>query len=707
MARHRSIPTDQISARYRALLELSTVTASEWDLKTVLHKTFLRLSKIIPFGVAAVLLLNEEPGMARLHVMEIAGAEEDLDFDIGTIPSLKGTDVGLAIEKQEAVFVRDAESELRKFPRLAARLKGKPIRCFYVFPISTSRRRLGALAVAMEKPRAFSSDELELMGCVASQVAMSMDRAIAFESAREYQRELVRERDRLKLLLEINNHVVARLEMNDFFRAASASIRRFFGNDVTGFWLLDEQSKRLNCAIIDFPPNLHVPTTFDIVEVTEQLMEKLRARTPMVETLADAERQFPPAISAVLRGESIVSFAHVPLVVPRGPIACMSLGSRRENAFLHEDLDLLTQVASQIALALDNALAYERLNVARNHLEDQRVYLESEFVAESGFEDIIGKSKALRAVLNQVHIVAPTDSTVIIHGETGTGKELIARAIHRLSSRSNNTFVRLNCAAIPSGLLESELFGHERGAFTGALTQKRGRFELAHHGSLFLDEVGDISTDLQPKLLRAIQEHEFERLGSTRTIQVDVRLIAATHKDLRKMIREETFREDLFYRLNVFPIEVPPLRERREDIPLLVQHFVASLCRRMQKSITSIPKPIMDALVGWDWPGNVRELENFIERAVILSPGDKLNAPLTELLSSNLGATPVLTFRDSERSAIIAALKATKGKISGKDGAAERLGLKRTTLLTKMRGLNISVERSHAATVKAPSDEHR
>jgi formate hydrogenlyase transcriptional activator len=541
----------------------------------------------------------------------------------------------------------------------------------------------------MAKSDAFSEDDVELMAWVASQLSLVLDRTLAFESAGEYQRELMRERDRLKLLIEINNHVVSRLEIDEFFRAASASIRQFFGNDFTGFWLLDEQSKRLNCAVLDFPSSRNA-ARFDIPVVTDQLMEQLRARTPVVETLADVERQFPLAISAPLRDESIISFTHVPLVAPRGPIAGMSLGSRRPNAFSQGDLDLLTQVASQIALALDNALAYERLNASRNHLEDQRVYLESEFVSESGFEDIIGKSAALRNVLDQVHIVAPTDSTVIIHGETGTGKELIARAIHRLSSRASNTFVRLNCAAIPSGLLESELFGHEKGAFTGALMQKRGRFELADQGSLFLDEVGDISIDLQPKLLRAIQEREFERLGSTRTIHVNVRLIAATHKDLRKMIREGAFREDLFYRLNVFPIEVPPLRDRREDIPILVQHFVARLCPRMRKSITSIPRETMDALMAWDWPGNVRELENFIERAVILTPGNRLSAPLAELTSSKVRLTPVLTFRDSERHAIITALKASKGKIAGKDGAAARLGLNRTTLLYKMRRLGIT-----------------
>ena len=411
----------------------------------------------------------------------------------------------------------------------------------------------------------------------------------------EHRSELLRDRDRLKLLLEINNYVVSRLEMNDVFRAASASIRRFFGHDATGFWLVDEQSKRLKSAVLDFPSSRNT-LAFDILDVPQQRMEKLRARMPVMETLADIERQFPPAVAARLRSESIISIVTLPLLGREGPIAQMSLGSRRPKAFAKEDIPILMQVANQIALALDNALAYERLNASRNHLEDQRLYLESEIVSESGFEDIIGKSKALRRVLAQIPIVAPTDSTVIIHGETGTGKELIARAIHRRSSRSSKTFVRLNCAAIPSGLLESELFGHEKGAFTGALTQRRGRFELADQGTLFLDEIGDISIDLQPKLLRAIQEKEFERLGSTRTMHVNVRLIAATHKDLRAMIRDGSFREDLFYRLNVFPIVVPPLRERREDIPLLVWYFVSRLCRRMQKSITTIPRETMTHL---------------------------------------------------------------------------------------------------------------
>jgi formate hydrogenlyase transcriptional activator len=323
--------------------------------------------------------------------------------------------------------------------------------------------------------------------------------------------------------------------------------------------------------------------------------------------------------------------------------------------------------------------------------EDDQIYFESEMDREDSFEGIVGRSRALQKVLEQVAIVAPTDSTVLLHGETGTGKELIARAIHNLSSRRDRTFVRMNCAAIPSGLLESELFGHEKGAFTGALMQRKGRFELADGGSLFLDEIGDISLELQPKLLRAVQEQEFERLGSARTIQVNVRMIAATHRDLPAMIADGKFRQDLFYRFNVFPIEIPALRERREDIPLLIQFFVSRLCRRMKKTIRFISRESMQALVNAPWPGNIRELENFVERCVILTQGDELNVPRTELQRSGTRmVAPASLFRDAERQVIIDALKNTSGRIAGKDGAAELLGLRRTTLQNKMRRLSIA-----------------
>jgi formate hydrogenlyase transcriptional activator len=342
------------------------------------------------------------------------------------------------------------------------------------------------------------------------------------------------------------------------------------------------------------------------------------------------------------------------------------------------------------SIAFTNPGDLSETNREAGTLDEQRIYLEPEIGRECRFEDIVGKSTALRNVLDQVAIVAPTGSTVLLHGETGTGKELIARAIHKGSPRRERTFVRLNCAAIPSGLVESELFGHEKGAFTGALMQKQGRFELADRGSLFLDEIGDIGLDLQPKLLRALQEQEFERLGSTKTVHVDVRLIAATHRDLETMIRNNQFREDLFYRLNVFPIEIPPLRERREDIPLLVNYFVAKASREMGKQIKTISSNAMQALTNYPWKGNVRELANYVERAVILSRGEELEIRTRELIAPSPQTTPISAFHQAERDVIVDALKAAAGRIAGRSGAAERLGLKRTTLQNKMRKLGIT-----------------
>jgi formate hydrogenlyase transcriptional activator len=444
-------------------------------------------------------------------------------------------------------------------------------------------------------------------------------------------------------------------------------------------------------VVLDFPDAKGLLAEVGSTDLTEMEYEKLRARRSDIWSVDDIER-LPTTIGDTLRAESITSVAVAPLATGSGPLGLLAIGSRKLDAFRQQDLDLLTQISIQISLALDNALAYGRLNASAARLEEERLYLESEIRAEHNFEDIVGKSAALRRVLDQIAIVAPTSSTVLLHGETGTGKELLARAIHNRSPRRERTFVRLNCAAIPSGLVESELFGHEKGAFTGALMQKRGRFELADRGTLFLDEIGDISLDLQPKLLRALQEREFERLGSTKTIRVDVRLIAATHRDLQGMIRNNQFREDLFYRLNVCPIEIPPLRERREDIPLLVHYFVLRLSRQMQKRIKSVPKQAMEALVNHDWPGNIRELENFIERCVIFTQGDELNVAHNQLkrtASRGAGSEPS-TFEQAERQVIVDALKAASGRISGKGGASERLGLKRTTLQNKMRKLNIA-----------------
>jgi formate hydrogenlyase transcriptional activator len=626
---------------------------------------------------------------------ELESIAFDRASDAPAIP--KGTKIPLTpacervLREQKPLYIPDIAQDMLQYPELVPFASSVGVRSAYAFPVSTSRKKYGFVVFIKVHGGEIPAEQLELMTSVASHVATALESALAIDRAEGYQRDLARERDGLRLLLEINNHLVSKLDINDLFRSASASIRAHFGSDFTAFWVIDKESKRLQGMMLDFPGTKGFLAETDTAELRDQDWEKLRGRRAEIWSGTDIE-ELPTRVTATLKAEGIAAVAAAPMVTGSGPLGLLAMGSRKAHHFGQHDLDLLSQISVQISLALDNALAYGRLDASAARLEVERLYLESEIRSEYNFEDIVGKSAALRKVLDQIAIVAPTDSTVLLHGETGTGKELVARALHSLSPRRSRTFVRLNCAAIPSGLVESELFGHEKGAFTGALMQKRGRFEIADHGTLFLDEIGDISLELQPKLLRALQEHEFERLGSTRTIHVDVRLIAATHRDLQAMIQEGEFREDLFYRLNVFPIEIPPLRERREDIPLLVHYFVAQLSRRMQKRIASIPKAAMDTLANAPWPGNIRELENFIERCVILSSDDQLTVPLDELARSATGrkSSPGATFYDAERQAIIDALKACSGRIAGSRGAAERLGLKRTTLQNKMRRLEIT-----------------
>jgi formate hydrogenlyase transcriptional activator len=408
---------------------------------------------------------------------------------------------------------------------------------------------------------------------------------------------------------------------------------------------------------------------------------------PVVLNQLDPET-VPPNMYEKALTEGLHSFCDVPLISRNRVLGLLGVARREENTFDENEVAFLTQVANQVAIGVENALAFGEIAELKDKLAQEKLYLENEIRGEMDFEGIVGQSSALRYVLELVETVAPSDSTVLLLGETGTGKELIARAIHDRSRRRDRTFVKLNCAAIPTGLLESELFGHERGAFTGAISQKIGRLELAHTGTLFLDEVGDIPGDIQPKLLRALQEREFERLGSTQTKKVDVRLIAASNRDLEKMVEQREFRSDLYYRLNVFPIRVPPLRDRPEDIPLLVRYFAQKYGRRMEKQIESIPAATMKKLSAWHWPGNIRELENFIERSVILTRGTALHVPVGEL--SRPGSSDGQGARQaSEREEILRILKETNGRVSGPDGAAERMGLKRTTLISRMKKLGI------------------
>jgi formate hydrogenlyase transcriptional activator len=675
-------------SRYRALLDVSAALVEQPTVKAVLHSVRDVLSSSVRLHGADLYLLDSD--RETLHILEFDREADAPAIKIGTRISRIGA-AAQALEHQEPVFLADVSQEMLKHPELAPFAAQSVGRSTYIFPVFTAQQQYGLLAVTKERGQEFVREDVELLRSLTSHVAIALECALARDCAEQYQRELATERDRLRLLLEINNHIVSKLDMDDLFRSASASIRSYFGNHLTGFWLLEKDSHRLQSVVLDFPDGKGLLAEVGSTDLTETECETIRARRSNILSVDDIDR-LPTTIADNLRAKAITSVAVAPLATGSGPLGLLAIGSRKPHAFAQEDLDLLTQISNQISLALDNALAYGRLNASAARLEEERLYLESEIRAEYNFEDIVGKSAALRKVLDQVAIVAPTSATVLLHGETGTGKELVARAIHNRSPRRERTFVRLNCAAIPSGLIESELFGHEKGAFTGALMQKRGRLELADHGTLFLDEIGDIGLDLQPKLLRALQEREFERLGSTKTIRVDVRLIAATHRDLQGMIRNSQFREDLFYRLNVCPIEIPPLRERREDIPLLVHYFVLRLSRQMQRRIKSVPKEAMEALVNHDWPGNIRELENFVERCVIFTQGDELDVPHNQLkrTASRVVGSAASTFEQAERQVIIDALKTAAGRISGKGGASERLGLKRTTLQNKMRKLNIT-----------------
>jgi formate hydrogenlyase transcriptional activator len=500
------------------------------------------------------------------------------------------------------------------------------------------------------------------------------------------------ESDRMKLLLDMTCTIVSNLEPRDLLRAISASIRQNVNCDSVAVWLPDSQRLQLRQLAMDFPAGKGFIKEDMLYPIDgTELGSVFKTGKPIVvRTPADVTSEWG---STTLREEAIASGCALPLISRNRTLGVLTLGSRSENSINSEDVDFLMRAAGQIAIAIENALAYREIADLKDKLAQEKLYLEEEIRTSADFEGIVGQSSALRKVLQLVDTVAATDSSVLLLGETGTGKELVARAVHDRSQRKDRTFVKLNCAAIPGGLLESELFGHERGAFTGAITQKIGRLELADQGTLFLDEVGDIPLELQPKLLRVLQDGEFERLGSTRTKKVDVRLVAATNRDLDRMIEERQFRSDLFYRLNVFPIRVPPLRERQEDIPLLVRYFSQKYARRMGKRIENIPATAMRKLTRWNWPGNVRELQNLVERAVVLTRSSTLAVSVPELANGGTHLAPARADNSAEQERILRILKETNGRVGGHDGAADRLGLKRTTLLTRMKKLGIDPRR--------------
>ena len=500
---------------------------------------------------------------------------------------------------------------------------------------------------------------------------------------------LLQSQKRLQTLLEINNALVSKLEPKDLFPAISTSLHAVFHQDIAGIALYESEGHAMRIYAMD-PPfgdglvGLAVPVSHCLAG-----QAFIKDAVTFFQRSDLEAKDYEVATRSLAYG--IQSLCFIPLRSPNGSIGVLALSSKRDRTFDEIDTDFAKQVATQVAIAIDNTRAYRRIEELNHRLNEEKVYIESELQTALHFDEIVGDSPALNEVMQQITQIAPTDTTVLILGETGTGKELVARAIHKVSARSAKAFVKMNCAAVPSGLLESELFGYEKGAFTNAFSQKIGRLELADGGTFFLDEIGEMPLELQPKLLRVLQDMEFERLGSTRTIRVNMRLIAATNRDLGHAMSEGTFRSDLFYRLNVFPIRMPALGERRTDIPKLVAHFVAKYAKRMNKCIDTVPSQTIETLMNWDWPGNIRELENFIERSVIVTPGSTLQAPLSELeVRPSSSATDNRSLESVERDYILRVLQESRGLIAGPNGAAARLGMKRTTLQSRLQRLGIS-----------------
>ena len=511
------------------------------------------------------------------------------------------------------------------------------------------------------------------------------------ERVASLEHQLQAERDHWHTLLDLNNAVATTRDLASLLGAIGPNLRRVVTHDDASLFLLQPGSRELGLhAISPLATEWTEELTSEVRPDAEPFATWLRERRAVDMDCGRFDWTGREAIRANLEGAGIKRLCFVPLATSRGTHGFIVMNRRSGDPFGADELDRASRACAQIAIALENALAFAEIASLKDRLARENIYLEEEVRGAQGLGEIVGESKALRRVLSQVRTVAATDSAVLLLGETGTGKELIARAIQEASERRSRALVAVNCAASPAGLLESEWFGHERGAFTGALSQKVGRFELAHQGTLFLDEIGDVPLELQSKLLRVLQEHEIERLGSTRTMRVDFRLIAATNRDLEGMVQSREFRADLYYRLNVFPIRIPPLRERREDIPPLVRYFVQRFAKRLRRPIESISRESIDLLCRWDWPGNVRELQNVIERAVILSQGPALTIPRAELESVALPAATPVTLEEAERDHILRALDQTGWVIGGPSGAAARLGVKRTSLVSTMRRLGIT-----------------
>ncbi len=684
-----AIPADP----YRTLLELSRAMAVHTSVDELVRELARRLHELLDFTYLTLMIHDDQRDVMLPHTVH--------SLQPGPVPqpeySMEESPSAGVWRTQQPLVVADIARETR-FPVVMTFFRQNGVRSFCIVPLTTATRRVGALTFGSSHLDAYDPQDLELPRLVGAQVAVAVENAMNYQEAQALQNDLLHERDRLKMLLDINNAVTSNLALPDLLHAIASCVRTAIQCDAAFLSMPEKNEKWLRVRALDYPDPRGVLQLDTLIPMEGSISGRtFHSGVPFL--FARVPDGLGREAQVIMQVEQFQSGCFVPIQRNGRTLGLLHLLDRNQDFFTQADGELLEQIARQLAIAFDNALKYEEAEQSRGKIAEQARYLREELRNEHNFDEILGESTGLQKVLSDAKTVAPTGSTVLIQGETGTGKELIARAIHNLSSSRENIFVKLNCAAIPSGLLESELFGHERGAFTGAIAQKKGRFELADKGTLFLDEIGDIPLELQPKLLRVLQEQEFERLGSSRSIHVNVRLLAATNRDLAKMVEEGEFRADLYYRLNVFPIYIPPLRERREDIPMLVMNFVDTFARRMGQPIHTIPDEVMEALQQYSWPGNIRELQNVIERAVILSKNGVLRSPDLQKVEepAPVAGGPLQvadpdkpkTLVEAEREYINQILRKTNWVLSGRDGAAVKLGIPRTTLLYKMRQLGI------------------
>src|SRR5580700_6391813 len=663
------------SDRYRLLLEVTDRVARTQSLPEALRELAPPVLDLT--GGELLNLSLYDPRRDCMLTQYWKKNRESGEFDALPVDEVA---TGWAWKHQKPIAIHDTEREQR-FPGFVPTLLNHGVRSYTVLPISTPSRHFGALGLGKRIPEILNGEDFEFLARIALMGALALEKESAYRAFEEQQS-----------LVAISRELSSSLELEKLLPVVLSSLRSIARYQRTILCLLDKDGKSVHRYgdALEWEPFVNHGSSIPLEQSLSA--RAIRRRSVAFLTASDLHEMNEPLAKAMYEG-GVRSVCSVPLIGGNQIWGALNPSSMIENAFGPTEIEYLQQVANQIAAALQNAHAYREIAQLKERLAQEKRYLEYEIRSANPPDDIVGNSPALKRVLDYAGIVADTDSTVLITGETGTGKERIARLIHGMSRRRDRNFIKLNCAAIPTGLLESELFGHEKGAFTGAVSQKLGRLELADKGTLLLDEIGDIPLELQPKLLRVLQDQEFERLGNTRTIKVDVRLVAATNRDLERMVEDRQFRSDLYYRLNVFPIRVPPLRERPEDIPLLVRYFSQKYARRMQKGIENIPAAAMRKLTRWHWPGNVRELQNLVERAVILTRSSTLAISVPELGDHGKNLAPARDGSLDERDRIVRVLKETKGRVGGLSGAAARLGLKRTTLITRMKKMGIDLRK--------------